>query len=97
MTLVSKVVSGWVLGGAACECMPALFTGTSVRPCSLSTGWMAAATDDALVRSGWVLDVVPLMLDPETAELAALPFSMERLAFMMGWFAEAGVMTLDAA
>ena len=85
------------MGVAACECMPALFTGTSIRPCSLSTRWTAAATDDASVTSGWMLDVVPLMPDPETAELAALPFSMERLAFMMWCFAEAGLMTLDAA
>lgn len=77
--------------------MPALFTGTFIRPCSLSTRWMAAATDDASVTSGWMLDVAPLMPDPETAELAALPFSMERLAFMMWWFAEAEVMTLHGA
>ena len=50
---------------------------------------MAAATDDASVTSGWMLDVVPLMPVSETAELAALPFSMERLAIMVWCFAEA--------
>ena len=49
------------------------------------------------MTSSCMLDVVPLMPAAWMAEQAALPFSMERLAIMTWYFAEAEAMTLDAA
>ena len=57
----------------------------------------AAAMEDSSVTSSCMLDVVPLMPAAWMAEQAALPFSMERLAIMTWYFAEAEAMTLDAA
>ena len=97
MTLAFKVLSSCSLRVAAFEDMPALFTSTSKRPCSLSTCLAAVAIDDSLVTSNCMLDTFPLMPAAWMAETAALPFPKERLAIMTWYFAEAEAMTLDAA
>ena len=82
MTLVLKVLSNLSFRVPALEYMPALFTNTSRRPCSLSICSAAAAIDDSSVTSSCMVDVLPLMPLAWMAELAALPFSKERLAIM---------------